>query len=283
MTTLRTGRCSSARGNLSYLSGDVDTAWEVASRARTSSPRRWTHGTSSTWSPCKGPSAIGGASGSSGSGRSFAVRRATSGSRLPCGTPTSASREWILYGPVPYMRLIADTGSHGHARRGRAIRGVASATALIEGGLPLLMGASNVPGRSSRRQLSRALGGPVVRDRVGRGRPPHPGGRGPRRGPGRRPRPAHPPSRAPVRPGRSREPGGGLPRRGCRGARRSGLLTAVAAPRGITRHHAAAPPEPRRHGRSVAYWPRGLVPTGGHTGGTVCPAPRRRRLPRTPR
>lgn len=129
-----------ARGNLAYFSGDTDTAWEAASRAR-----RQLTGTDDAWQYVDLVSL----QGLIAHNRGEWFGRLRTELRQTLGAPELAVAlfdahlcvaEYLLYGPVPYPEVIElARGLRERAERFGALRGVAFATSLI-GEAALLMG-----------------------------------------------------------------------------------------------------------------------------------------------
>jgi DNA-binding SARP family transcriptional activator/tetratricopeptide (TPR) repeat protein len=129
-----------AQGNLAYFTGDVDTAWEVASRARD-----LLDVTDDAWHVVDLVSLQGLIAHQRGEwfDRFRMELRRTRGKDDLAVTLFDAHlcvAEYLLYGPMPYAEVVAEAEDlRARATRAGALRGIAFATALI-GEAALLMG-----------------------------------------------------------------------------------------------------------------------------------------------
>jgi tetratricopeptide (TPR) repeat protein len=129
-----------AQGNLAYFSGDIDAAWDVAARARD-----LLQAPDDPWHLVDLVSLQGLIAHQRGEWfeRFRGELRRTQGKERLATALFDAHlcvAEYLLYGPVPYPEVIADTEElRRRATRAGALRGVAFATALI-GEAALLMG-----------------------------------------------------------------------------------------------------------------------------------------------
>jgi tetratricopeptide (TPR) repeat protein len=129
-----------ARGNLAYFSGDLETAWEVAGQARD-----LMQGPGDPWHLMDLVSLQGLIAHHRGEWFErfrMELRRTQGKERLVTAVFDAhlCVAEYLLYGPVPYAEVIAETEElRRRAAHAGALRGVAFATALI-GEAALLMG-----------------------------------------------------------------------------------------------------------------------------------------------